>query len=192
MCDRFYLHGLPCDCVAAADDSGPKIERLIDRVEIIGSQSAAVIHETDPPERNRVRIFAEVGTRGAVLQTGVEDRSSMKRVGFHGVGEGQVLCVGKRVPCPRRQRLQRKAVVVIELFERLQAGHINSEGEIAVADTDGRFRIETRGVDVVAAHQGLAVDWLCNSRRRCHRRQNKTGDDLVHHERSANLLLPGR
>lgn len=82
----------------------------------------------------------------------------MEIVTYHRICQRQMLGVGEGVPRPGGQRLERNALVVIEILERLQSGRVDGEGEIAVAHAERALRIHARDPHGMAMHERLTVD----------------------------------
>ena len=148
MADGFDFDRLAFEAKVAHQDAFPESQRLANFRQIFGLGAGAVglgEAETEPAEVEAVRIGPQPGDfgRAAVARdVGVADLAAV------GVELAEVelfdrpaVRIGSRVPAPMGERAERDRLVV-RFGKGLQAGHVGRKRELAVADREGRFRIE--------------------------------------------------
>ena len=165
----FHVHRLAIEPEVADDDAVPEVERLADLGEVGGRGRRAVRArqpEADSPEVQAVRVGAEPVDLGRAVAGNI-------RVADHAAVAGELLegepvdvpAVGIRrgVPAPLGLRAERDGLLV-QRRERLQAGCVDGERELAVADREGRFRVDRRQRHVVARRPARTGRWAVERR----------------------------
>ena len=179
MAARRHRHRHAFDLVGTVDRAGPEVERLANVPQIGGVDQVSVgleQLESELSERPAARILSEVipspfGPLGLFRRQLGPQVFAVRGVGYRAAAAAGdrdprflrpiALRIRRRVPAPIRQRGVAEAAVQ---HERLQPGHVQAKGEVAVADLQHALLVarhvhaETRQRDVVPRHDGVPVN----------------------------------
>ena len=164
MAQGLDVHLLTVQAEAAAEHAPPQVEDLLDVLDVVTRRLAPVPQpqpEADASQVESVRVLAQPLDLGCALvagDVGVPDLVAARvELGEAKAVDRIALGVGRGVPAPLRERAERDRLVV-GFSERLQAGRVGSEGELAVADRERRARVEAAQHRIVAGDERLPVD----------------------------------